>query len=80
MFGKFKKNELLAWKILQISISFLYKTKNEYLRKRKLNISIIKMRRIDSLTQAQTRAYSYSYTFLFEFVLKLASIAVRQYG
>ena len=35
---------------------------------------------IDSLTQAQTRAYSYSYTFLFEFVLKLASIAVRQYG
>ena len=26
MFGKFKKNELLAWKILQISISFLYKT------------------------------------------------------
>ena len=38
------------------------------------------MRRIDSLTQAQTRAYSYSYTFLFEFVLKLASIAVRQYG
>ena len=38
------------------------------------------MRRIDSLTKAQTRAYSYSYTFLFEFVLKLASIAVRQYG
>ena len=38
------------------------------------------MRRIDSLTQAQTRAYSYSYTFLFEFVLKLASIAARQYG
>lgn len=38
------------------------------------------MRCIDSLTQAQTRAYSYSYTFLFEFVLKLASIAVRQYG
>lgn len=38
------------------------------------------MRRIDSLTQAQTRVYSYSYTFLFEFVLKLASIAVRQYG
>ena len=40
----------------------------------------MKMRRIDSLTQAQTRVYSYSYTFLFEFVLKLASIAVRQYG
>lgn len=38
------------------------------------------MRRIDSLTQAQTRVYSYSYTFLFEFVLKLASIAARQYG
>ena len=38
------------------------------------------MRGIDSLTQAQTRVYSYSYTFLFEFVLKLASIAVRQYG
>ena len=38
------------------------------------------MRCIDSLTQAQTRVYSYSYTFLFEFVLKLASIAVRQYG
>lgn len=38
------------------------------------------MRRIDSLTQAQTRVYSYSYTFLFEFVLKLAYIAVRQYG
>lgn len=38
------------------------------------------MKRIDSLTQAQTRVYSYSYTFLFEFVLKLASIAVRQYG
>ena len=38
------------------------------------------MRCIDSLTQAQTRAYSYSYTFLFEFVLKLASIAARQYG
>ena len=35
---------------------------------------------IDSLTQAQTRVYSYSFTFLFEFVLKLASIAVRQYG
>ena len=38
------------------------------------------MRCIDSLTQAQTRVYSYSYTFLFEFVLKLASIAARQYG
>ena len=38
------------------------------------------MRCIDSLTQVQTRVYSYSYTFLFEFVLKLASIAVRQYG
>ena len=38
------------------------------------------MKRIDSLAQAQTRANSYSYTFLFEFVLKLASIAVRQYG
>ena len=38
------------------------------------------MRRIVPLTQVQTRAYSYSYTFLFEFVLKLASIAVRQYG
>ena len=38
------------------------------------------MRRIDFLTQAQTRVYSYNYTFLFEFVLKLASIAVRQYG
>ena len=35
---------------------------------------------IDSLTQAQARVYSYSYTFLFEFVLKLASIAARQYG
>lgn len=38
------------------------------------------MKRIDSLPQAQTRVYSYSYTFLFEFVLKLASIAVSQYG
>ncbi len=38
------------------------------------------MRCIDSLTQAKTRVYSYSYTFLFEFVLKLASIAARQYG
>ena len=38
------------------------------------------MRRIDLLTQAQTRVYSYSYTVLFEFVLKLASIAARQYG
>ena len=38
------------------------------------------MRRTNSLTQAQARAYSYSYTFLFEFVLKLASIAARQYG
>ncbi len=38
------------------------------------------MMRTNSLTQAQTRVYSYSYTFLFEFVLKLASIAVRQYG
>ena len=38
------------------------------------------MRRTNSLTQAKTRAYSYRYTFLFEFVLKLASIAVRQYG
>ena len=38
------------------------------------------MRRTKSLTQAQTRVYSYSYTFLFEFVLKLASIATRQYG
>ena len=38
------------------------------------------MRRMDSLTQAQARVYSYSYTFLFEFVLKLASIAARQYG
>ena len=38
------------------------------------------MRRTNSLTQAKTRVYSYSYTFLFEFVLKLASIAVRQYG
>ena len=33
-----------------------------------------------SQAQAQTRVYSYNYTFLFEFVLKLASIAVRQYG
>ena len=40
----------------------------------------MKMRRIDSLTQAQTRVYLYNYTFLFEFILKLASIAVRQYG
>lgn len=38
------------------------------------------MRRTNSLTQAQARVYSYSYTFLFEFVLKLASIAARQYG
>ena len=38
------------------------------------------MRCMDSLTQAQARVYSYSYTFLFEFVLKLASIAARQYG
>ena len=38
------------------------------------------MRCIDSLTQAQTRDNSYSYTFLFEIVLKLATIAVRQYG
>ncbi len=38
------------------------------------------MRCMDSLTQAQARVYSYSYTFLFEFVLNLASIAVRQYG
>ena len=38
------------------------------------------MRRTNSLTQSQTRVYSYSYTFLFEFVLKLASIAARQYG
>ena len=38
------------------------------------------MRCIDSLTQVQTRVYSYNYTFLFEFVLKLDSIAVRQYG
>ena len=38
------------------------------------------MRCIDSLTQVQARVYSYSYTFLFEFVLKLASIAARQYG
>ena len=33
-----------------------------------------------SQAQAQTRGYLYNYTFLFEFVLKLASIAVRQYG
>mgnify|MGYP004609150377 CR=1 FL=1 len=38
------------------------------------------MRCIVSLTQVQTGAYSYNYTFLFEFVLKLASIAVRLYG
>lgn len=38
------------------------------------------MRRTNSLTQAQARVYSYSYTLLFEFVLKLASIAARQYG
>ena len=38
------------------------------------------MRRTNSLTQVQTRVYSYNYTFLFEFILKLASIAVRQYG
>ena len=38
------------------------------------------MRRTNSMTQEQTRIYSYSYTFLIEFVLKLASIAVRQYG
>ena len=38
------------------------------------------MRNTNFLAQAQTRTYSYSYTLLLEFVLKLAFIAVRQYG
>ena len=38
------------------------------------------MRHTNFQAQAQTRTYSSSYTFLFEFVLKLASIAARQYG
>lgn len=65
-----------------LRLFFVYATSSIKISAQKVTKHLYNLNEAHKLSQAQaqTRVYSYNYTFLLEFVFKLASIAVRQYG